>query len=57
MNNIRKDYNKASRLSRRGNYEDALEIYERDYNEHPELFLKGHKISFAWAIYSPYKEL
>lgn len=51
MNNIRKDYNKASRLSRRGNYEDALEIYQRDYNEHPELFLKGHKISFAWALY------
>ena len=54
MNNIRKDYNKANRLSRRGNYEDALEIYERDYNEHPELFLKGHKISFAWAIYKVY---
>ena len=52
MNNIRKDYNKASRLSRRGNNEEALKIYERDYDEHPELFLKGHRISFAWAIYN-----
>ena len=48
---IRKELNQAKRLYKTGKKEDAYEIYDEIYAEHPEKFDKWDKIRYCWSIY------
>ena len=51
MTEIRKDLMEASKLYRAGKYEEALEIFEKNYSESPEAFRRVDITAYCWAIY------
>ena len=51
MKKIRKELFKARRLYKNEKYDEALEIFDRHYKNHPELFHIGFRTIYAWAIY------
>lgn len=50
-NETRKELAEAKRIYKSKNYEDALEIYERIYEESAEALNEWDRIFFSWAIY------
>ena len=54
MKEIRKELFKARRLYKNEKFDEALEIFDRHYKNHPELFHIGFRTSYAWAIYKRY---
>jgi len=54
MKEIRKELFKARRLYKNENYDEALEIFDGHYKNHPELFHIGFRTSYAWTIYKRY---
>lgn len=54
MKEIREELFKARRLYKNEKYDEALEIFDRHYRNHPELFHKGFRTIYAWAIYKRY---
>ena len=51
MDETRKELKKAQKMYKSKKYEDALEIYEREYSEKPEKFDIWAKRFYAWTIY------
>lgn len=50
-NNIKKDLNNARRLKNSKKYDEALEIFENHYSNHPDAFEIKDKNDFAWTLY------
>ena len=48
---IRRDLNKANYLYGNGKRQEAFEIYDRHYSQHPELFRRWDRIRYCWCIY------
>ena len=49
--NIREDFKRANELKFRGDYKEALEIYEKHFKENPESFKFKDKENYAWILY------
>ena len=54
MKEIRKELFNARRLYKNEKFDEALEIFDRHYKNHPELFHIGFRTSYAWTIYKRY---
>ena len=50
-NNVMKDLNTARQFYMNDEYEDSLKLYEKCFEESPELFNQSHRTFYAWAIY------
>ena len=50
-NQIRNELNSTLNLYRNGNYEEALEIFEKYYKEHFDMFSLSNRITYSWVIY------
>lgn len=51
---IRKELLEAKKLYQSKKYDEALNIYERYFNENPEVFNNWDKIFYSWALYQMY---
>ena len=49
--NIREDFKRANELKFRGDYKEALEIYEKHFRENPQDFKFKDKENYAWILY------
>lgn len=49
--NIREDFKRANELKFRGDYKEALEIYERHFRQNPDEFKFKDKENYAWILY------
>ena len=49
--NIKKDLDQAKKNYQSKKYEDAKDIYESLYIEHPEAFTIWDKRFYSWALY------
>lgn len=50
MKELRNELVNASKLKQSGKHDQALEIYEKLYREHPDEFKRQHKVDYAWTI-------
>ena len=48
---IREDFKRANELKFRGDYREALEIYEKHFKENPQSFKFKDKENYAWILY------
>ena len=51
MKEIREELFNARRLYSNENFTEALEIFDRHFENHPELFHIGFRTTYAWALY------
>ena len=50
MKEFKKDLNNARELKQSGKFKQALELYEKLYNQNPEEFNHAQKVDYAWTI-------
>ena len=51
---IREELNEAKKLYKAKKYDEALTIYERQYNESPEALNNWDRIFYSWSLYQLY---